>query len=587
MPQLIFDGDCGFCRHCVRWLQARTGDRVRYESFQAAKSLPASLSETDLRQAVHLIEDGNLSRGAEAIFRALASAPGYGAWLWGYRNVPGFAALTEGMYRLVASNRYVFSRLMRALWGTEIAPATHGLVSNVYLRALGFVYLAAFLSLLSQVDGLVGSRGILPAMEFLSSAKNTYGSEAYTIFPTLGWLSASDSALRAMAGGGVALAILLIAGVVPKLCCLVLWGLFLSLVNLGNVFTQYQWEALLLEAGFLAIWIAPARLFQGFVASRSPSRALVLLQRWLLFRLVFFSGIAKMISGDVTWSKLTALAYHYETQPLPTALAWYLHQLPLWFQRVSTAATLAAEILGPILFFLPRRLRLFGFWIQVVLQLLLILTGNYAYFNWLTLALCLFLLDDGDIANVLPKRIPSRVEAARSSWVSTGWALVIFLVSVLRTGQMSGPAASVLFWFDRFQIVNTYGLFVHMTTQRNEIEIEGSRDGREWRIYPFRWKPGNPEVAPSFVAPHQPRIDWQAWFAALGDFEHQYWLQRLLLRIFENEKVVLDLFADNPFPEGRPKYLRVRFYEYKFSRGGKAWWDKKLVGEYSPVVSPK
>ena len=279
---------------------------------------------------------------------------------------------------------------IKSLLTRATEPLSYALVTRLYLALLGLVYIAAFGSFAQQWRGLIGSHGILPVAESLRQLHEWYGAGAISLFPSLAWISSSDAMLGFLSGGGVALGLLLVLGIAPRWVCLLLWMFWLSLVNVGDVFLQYQWESLLLEAGFLAIFVVPMRRF-----SSQPSPIFIWLQRWLLFRLLFGSGMAKLLSGDPTWRNLTALQYHYETQPLPTVIAWYANQLPLWFQKFSAAGMFFAEFVVPFFFFLPRRFRFFAFLVEIALQVLILLTGNFAYFNWLTMALCLFLLDDG------------------------------------------------------------------------------------------------------------------------------------------------------------------------------------------------
>jgi lipase maturation factor 1 len=353
--------------------------------------------------------------------------------------------------------------------------------------------------------------------------------------------------------------------------CLVLW---LSLCVVGQEFLSFQWDVLLLEAGFLALF-----------ADTAPAR--VWLFRWLAFRLMFFSGVVKLTSHDAAWRNLTALTYHYETQPLPTPLAWYMTQLPLWFQKFSTAMVFVAELGAPFLFFGPKRLRHIGAWITIAFQVLILLTGNYTFFNILTIALMMFLF-------IEPERSPrSRTHRAVSIalvafiGVTTG-LLFLELFSV----DLPPGGGEILRVVEPFRIVNTYGLFAMMTTERIEIVVEGSSDGDTWRAYEFRYKPGDLKRAPPIVAPHQPRLDWQMWFAALGNYRQNRWFVNLMIRLLQGEPSVLRLLESNPFPGAPPKYIRARAYLYHFTdfaerRRDGAWWRREDHGMYFPAVSLK
>ena len=441
---------------------------------------------------------------------------------------------------------------------------------RTFLRVLAAIYFIAFVSFGVQATGLIGSHGILPFAAYLAAARQALGRAAFWNLPTLFWLNSSDAALAAVWIIGAMCALAAVVGYRQRTLlavCLVLW---LSLCAVGQDFLSFQWDVLLLEAGFLAIF-----------ADYSPMR--IWLFRWLIFRLMIFSGLGKLLSGDPTWRKLTALSYHYQTQPLPTPLAWYMHQLPFWFQKFSTGFTLAAEVLVPVLFFAPRRWRHAGAWIAIALQLLILVTGNYTFFNLLTIALCLFLF-------IEPKRVPrTRVHTAVSVGLAcfVGVASGLLFLELFAVGLPPGGAA-ILHVTARFDLVNYYGLFTVMSTERPEIIVEGSDDGSNWRAYEFRYKPGNMMRAPPIVEPYQPRLDWQMWFAALGSYQQNRWFVSFMIRLLEGQPAVLRLLEYNPFPKAPPKYIRARVFLYEFTRfGDKAWWRGEDRGIYFPAVSLK
>jgi hypothetical protein len=488
--------------------------------------------------------------------------------------------------------------------------SSHVFTRWLFLRSLGAIYCIAFASLGVQILGLVGSRGILPAADFLAAVRTNLGTEAYWALPTLGWLSASDGFLLVLCWGGAVLSLLVIFRIAPAVMLAVAWAFYLSLYGLGQTFLGFQWDLLLLEAGLLGVFLAPWRLRPRLATEPEPPLAAVWLVRWLVFRLMFTSGVVKLLDenpAEPTWRMLTALTYHYETQCLPTATAWYAHQLPLWFQQASVLGVFAIEIALPFLIFANRRLRLVAFFPLVFLQLLIAWTGNYNFFNVLSMALCLLLLDDGHLERVLAwktQRGGAPCAARRPTprlhrWVCHVFAAIAFLVGGLwlaatfvgfrglpETGQ------AILRHSSRFSSINTYGLFRSMTTSRPEIVIEGSDDGRTWREYEFRWKPGDVSRRPSRVAPHQPRLDWQMWFAALGHYEspRNRWFANFLRRLVEGEPEVLALLAENPFPDGQPRLVRAVLYDYRFTtvdeRGEKGgWWKRTRLGPYSPLLS--
>ena len=305
----------------------------------------------------------------------------------------------------------------------------------LFLRLLGGVYLIAFLSLAWQIIGLIGENGILPAGEYLARVKEVYGGSAYRIFPTLAWLSASDAFLRVLCWGGAFASVLLIAGIGPAPMLVLLWVSYLSLTVAGQTFLQFQWDSLLLEAGLLACFYAPLQWMPRLAAQRPPSPVMRWLIWWLLFRLTFLSGITKVVSGDETWANRTALTYHYETQPIPVWTSWYVHHLPEWLHTLSVGGMFFTELLVPLLIFAPPRrrgIRLSAGALLVILQLLIAATGNYGFFNLLTVVLCLTLLDDQVLKRVLPRRITAQADAAREHPHDPRvWRVAVHIIAVI------------------------------------------------------------------------------------------------------------------------------------------------------------
>ncbi|SPE54725.1 conserved membrane hypothetical protein [Verrucomicrobia bacterium] len=420
-PLLIYDGDCSFCERWVGRWRRLTGPAITYVPAQDAR-LAARFPEVPREQmttAVHLIaSDGSIFSGAEAVLRALAQRP-QERWLldW-YEHSPPFARVAEALYGLVAGHRTFLSALTRAACGEHLGPATYSLTRVVFLRALGLIYLAAFLSLWVQIIGLVGADGILPAKLTMAGVRQQMeaagiGADRYRMVPTLCWFNASDRCLEVQCAAGTFLAAVLVFGLAPAPCLFLLWIIYLSLVTVGRDFLGFQWDNLLLEAGWLAIFLAPLQLRLSGSHCPPPSRVVLWLLWWLLFRLMFESGCVKLLSGDPVWRNLTALKYHYETQPLPTWIAWYANPLPMWTQKLSVAFMFCIELGPPFLIFAPRRLRQFGCLVLITLQVLIFLTGNYCFFNLLTMALCLLLLDDVVLQRLLPARWRSAGERAK------------------------------------------------------------------------------------------------------------------------------------------------------------------------------
>ena len=594
-PLLVYDNDCDFCRYWIAQWQHITGDSIAYAPYQEVAEEFPDIPPSAFKNSVQLIlQNGTVLSGTEAVLRALNN----GFFLWCYYRLPGFASVSEGFYRLVAQHRPLFSALTRWFWGSHTERTTFHLSRWLFLRGLGCIYLIAFLSLWVQIHGLVGSNGILPAGQYLEAVRQQIGTEGYYLVPTLFWLNPSDAFLHFLCAGGVLLSLVLIAGFVPSFALVGLWAFYLSLVTVGQVFLSFQWDVLLLEAGFLAIFFAPLQLRDTFIRSSQPSTTFLWLLRWLLFRLMFASGFVKLASDEV-WRNLTALTFHYETQPLPTWFGWYAHQLPEWFHKASTIGMFAAELVVPFLIFAPRHLRTVGCIGLIVLQILIILTGNYCFFNLLTIVLCLLLIDDAMWKTLLPKRfIPTihTIEKPPRQYRRIGIAVaavLLFLLSSIRFGGQLFREAQLpdVAWIAPFRSVNTYGLFADMTESRPEIIVEGSNDRITWKTYQFRWKPGDLTVPPKWVAPHQPRLDWQMWFAALqGSYQNTPWFLNFMGALLQGKSEVLQLFAENPFPDSPPRYVRATLYDYRFTdlttkRSEGTWWSREWKRIYCPAIS--
>jgi hypothetical protein len=471
--------------------------------------------------------------------------------------------------------------------------------------------MAAFASMAVQVDGLISSRGILPLSDYLARAQRALGSgpTTYWQLPTLLWLDSSDRALHALCWGGFLLGAALFAGFLPGMCALLLWLFYLSIVVAGQVFLGYQWDSLLLEAGLLALLMAPWQPRLS-LATDGPWRFTVWLVRWLVFRLMFESGVVKLTSHDPTWWHWSALDFHYETQPLPTWTSWYLHQMPAWFHRISVGFMFYAELIAPFFIFGPRPIRLVGFTSMVILQLLIAGTGNYGFFNVLAILLCLTLLDDVDWEclgrYVIGRRKPAKTDAendpkasragrtwsiARRMAVGAAGMVIIEVTTVEITERIWPgvvPVALVEFgqYVGTLRSTNSYGLFAVMTTERLEVIVEGSEDGTDWKPYRFRWKPGELNRRPEFTTPHMPRLDWQLWFAALaGDCRRAPWFLRFEQKLLEGSPEVLDLLDENPFLKRPPRYLRARLDAYTFTRwGSRDWWAGQDQGAFCPPI---
>jgi uncharacterized membrane protein YphA (DoxX/SURF4 family) len=459
------------------------------------------------------------------------------------------------------------------------------------------------------MTGLIGESGILPATNLLHALQSEIGVERYWLFPTVAWLNSSDLFLQGICLLGCLSSLLIVAGIFSGPLLLLCWMLYLSIVTVGQDFYSFQWDILLLETGFLAVFLFPWRRFEPWLPGQfkrsedyCPSLCMIWLLRFLTFKLMFLSGYVKLASHDSTWSSLTALNYHYFTQPLPNPIAYWTAHLPEAAHKFSCGMLLFIELLVPFCVFLGRAARLFAAGAFVFVQILIILTGNYAFFNLLTIALAMTLLDDAALERFVPASLSHNLRrfAHRSRNVLTRTTILrgaIIAVVALFIGMSNlvlfvgrhVPGATVTRELQNFYFASTYGLFAVMTTERKEIIVQGSDDGIIWLTYEFPYKPGALDRAPPIVAPYQPRLDWQMWFAALGDYQSNPWFMHFMAKLLEGSSDVLKLLAYNPFPDHPPKYLRAEFYRYTFTEPSELqktgnWWKRDFVEYYLPPI---
>ncbi len=606
-PLLIYDGACGFCIQSVGQLRRVVGERVGYAPFQEVERAFPGIPSESFRAAVQLVEpSGRVFSGAAAIFRVFALVPGR-RWLSAiYFRVPGAAPVADAVYRFIAARRGALPGTRACGHGACGPPRGDNLTRWVFLRGLAVVYLIAFVSLRTQIVGLVGQRGILPAQEYLERVAERVGEGRYAALPTLFWIDASDAALRGACDAGAVLSALLLFDVAPAVVLGLLWAGHLSLTLICQDFLGFQWDNLLLETGFLALFYAPLRLRPRRSGDAPPSAAASFLLRFLLFKLMFASGVVKLTARTDHWRDFSALTVHYETQPLPPWTAWYVHQLPEWFHQASMGVMFGIELLVPFFLFGPRRGRIIAAAVLATFQLLIIVTGNYCFFNLLMIVLCVAALDDRVWPRSWSERFAASVRPRRwwlrwpPAWLTVPLAGAYLLLSFeLLTGAFrkpidwSGPAETLWRRVEPFRSVNSYGLFADMTVMRPEIILEGSRDGREWKAYEFRYKPGDLSRRPAFVAPHQPRLDWQMWFAALrSDCRYTPWYLMFCRRLLEGSPDVAALLADNPFPDAPPMYLRSTLVDYRFTDWAEGretghWWRRGESRPYCPLLSQR
>jgi hypothetical protein len=475
---------------------------------------------------------------------------------------------------------------------------TYALSAWFLSRGISLCFVLAFLSLVPQLMGLYGKNGILSIDTFIRVLKEQTGVQRYYELPTLFWLNSSDFFLNFVAMTGLFASTLSFMGFCPPLMLVLAWLCYLSFVNAGQDFLGFQWDVLLLEVGFLGFFLPPWQFDWQPWAAFEPS----LFVRWLfwalLFKLMFLSGIVKIISRDVAWRNFTALDYHYWTQPIPNVISYFIAKMPGWSHRLMCVSMFAIELVIPFCIFFSGPLRWAGAALLVSFQVLIWLTGNYAFFNLITAVLSLFLFEDAFWEMFLPRVFPSLHVVAQTSPLleSVGIVLAIILLPLnifwfgltfRESSRWLNPLLPIIQYLYNFRINSSYGLFAVMTKERPELVLQGSNDTETWLEYEFKFKPCRLEKMPPLVAPHQPRLDWQMWFAALGTFSQNLWLQNLMARIFLNSEDVLRLLRKNPFPEV-PLYMRLVKYQYKFSPAKSLfekgqWWQREYVGLYSPI----
>jgi hypothetical protein len=474
------------------------------------------------------------------------------------------------------------------------------------LRLLALVYLAAFASLAVQLGPLIGSRGLLPAADFLSRARAQLGGDAYWKLPTLFWpgaLGASDGTMHMACVLGVALSAAALGGVSHGAVWLALWVLYASFVHVGQIFYGYGWEFQLLETGmiavFLSTWSAP-RLARG---PRPPApAAAVWLLRWLVFRVMLGAGLIKL-RGDPCWRELTCLDFHFETQPNPNPASFWFHHAPHALHVAGVVFNHAAELVAPWFVLGPRLGRRMAGGVIVAFQLTLIASGNLSFLNWLTIVPALACFDDDLCLRAFPARararLAARIEANRristgaraQRWAAGAYAIVVAVLSVAPVVNLASSDQRMNATFDPLALVNTYGAFGSVDRIRYEVILEGTTDddpgpASHWREYEWPCAPGDPMRRPCLVSPYQHRLDWQMWFvgngAARGEaITQEPWLVHLVWQLLRGEPAVKRLLATDPFPAAPPRAIRIGIWRYAFAPpGGRAWWTRWRVGEF-------
>lgn len=605
-PVLYWDADCSFCRRWVERWRDDTAGAVDYQTLQSAPpDIVAAAGGIPFQRIVLARPDGTLVTGAGAAFQALATDGGSGRWAAVlYRAFPPFRAVTEMLYAWIARHRGLCGGLTNLLWGSDTLRPKYQISGYLFPRLVGLIFLFAFVSLWVQIEGLAGSKGILPVADHLAAAEKHFASQGgaaakWLQIPSLLWFGASDTALHFWLAVGTTASLVLTLGLMPAAAAFVAWLCYLSFAAAVPVFLNFQWDALLLETGLLVVFYVGWTRYLRFGAS-APSRIGRLLVWWLLFRLMFQSGLVKLYgfdaAGSNAWLDGTALDFHYFTQPIPVWTSWWIAQLPGWFHALSLVGVFAIELIAPFFIAGPRWLRMTACVAFSGLMVLIMISGHYGFFNLLTLVLCLSLVDDSWWPRFLRERLASQAPAAPPRWperihrLLTPWfALLVFILTALQlllVMRVISPASvmPLLAPTAALRSANSYGLFSVMTTERPEITIEASADGTNWSAYRFPYKMDALTTQMPFFVPHMPRLDWQMWFAALeyrSSGQPPAWVMPLLARLQERSPSVTGLLEPGGAAELSPRFFRLRLDLLTFNSPA----QREQSGQYWQVES--
>jgi hypothetical protein len=509
------------------------------------------------------------------------------------------------------------SSVFRWLFSSEQGASDRRLPRWLFLRALGLIYFSAFYALLFQIRGLIGPEGILPASDYLQAiAHSSLAPLRFWYVPSLLWASSSSAMLMTLVWVGLLASVLLVFNIWPRMQLAICFISFLSFVAAAQDFSGYQSDGMLLEAGFISLFFAPGGLRPGLGKLHPPSRASLFLLQWEWFRIYFESGLVKLAGGDPQWRSLTAMDEYYQNGPLPTWIGWYVQHLPHDFHAATALATLIMELSLIWMFVFPRRFRIALFYIVGFWQLGVIATANYAFLNYLVLAMSVLIVDDRFLLKIIPSRWRVRIEpclaptaanekldgapapmrrhvaglktaitAVMLTWIAYVTTAEMILIMAPRAPVPLAPITAL----EPFRMANQYGLFAVMTPARYEIEFQGSNDGQTWTPYRFRYKPQALNEAPGIYAPYQPRLDWNLWFASLAPWRGNLFVPKTEVRLLDNDRDVLRLFADNPFAAAPPKRVRAVLWQYWFTtmdekRKTGNWWRRQRLGLYAPAL---
>jgi len=463
---------------------------------------------------------------------------------------------------------------------------TFWLTRLVYQRGLAFILLIAFLNAAFEFKPLLGGHGLLPVPDFVKAVP-------FRASPSLFFFAPTDTAFTIAAWLGVLLACMALAGIADRfgtwlsmLVWALMWLLYISFVNVGQIFYAFGWESILLEACFYAIFLGSRRT--------TPQTIAVWMIRWLLFRVMFGAGLIKM-RGDPCWRDLTCLNYYYETQPIPGPLSWFFHWAPVWFHKSGVVFNHFSELVVPFAYFLPQPIRSMAGVITIAFQALIFAGGNLSWLNALTMVLAVSTLDDRFLARFLPVRVPATRAPAMAFRITTiGAGILVAILSIAPIRNMLSPTQVMNTVYNRFHLVGTYGAFGSITRPRYEVIVEGTGDqvitsATQWREYEFKGKPGDLSRMPPQIAPYHLRLDWLMWFAPFSEAEAEPWFEPFLRKLLAGDGAVLALLRSNPFPHHPPHYVRALLYEYHFTTPAEhaatgRWWTRQLTGTYFPPI---
>tara|TARA_Y100000748_G_scaffold268645_1_gene240296 strand:+ start:1280 stop:3367 length:2088 start_codon:yes stop_codon:yes gene_type:complete len=543
-PIMVWDGECDFCRLCADRFKSLKKDDIEFISYQEIFNKYPKAPEMDYKKSVVFFTNKNIYTGAAAVF-GYYNEIGKKFPLWLYNKIKIFEKTTEYFYQVVANNRSIFQSIGQLFLGSNYLPDTYKISGWIYGRLLGFVGLIAFLSFWSQSDILISSEGIVPfesdlrQIEGFITKTNTDISKWFAR-PTILWLSQNDLWLDVVLLLGTLASISLTIGLAPHISIAVSWMCYLSISSVSEPFLNFQWDTLLLETYLLSIFFVPWKIFDDRKNIQKPSQ----IGKWLLWlliiKLMVESGLVKLTffgsDGSNTWRDLTALNYHYWTQPIPSWISWYIDKLPEFIDKIALAFTYCCELIIPFMIFFPRRIRRVALCSLIIFQVLIIATGNYGFFNLLTIVICVTLIDD-QLAEVYLRKWFSSVKEGNGKnleKIKLAFGLIILSCFIYTTvffisrdlkgnkananqgyNDISSIGRSLIQTAQVTRSMNAYGLFRVMTVTRPEIYIEALSSDSMWRPIIFNYKPVEPGIRPKFFFPHMPRIDWQMWFEAL------------------------------------------------------------------------